>query len=56
LKDVLDVKEMLARRLVETPRLWVFFRQMEPQLYRFPAISPAAFQRALEAVLGSEPV
>jgi len=54
-KDMADVKEMLARGLVEPTRLWTCFRQIEPKLYRFPAISPVAFLRSLEAALGPEP-
>lgn len=54
-KDRLDVKEMLARGLVEPARLWTCFRQIEPKLYRFPAISPLAFRRSLEAAVGAEP-
>ena len=35
-------------------RLWSSFRAIEPNLYRFPAISPAAFRRALEAAISPE--
>lgn len=52
-KDLLDVREMIARGLVERSELRRRFEQIEPELYRFPAIDPAAFRRGLEEVLGS---
>lgn len=54
-KDLADVREMLTRGLVEIAGLWASFRSIEPRLYRFPAISPLAFRRALEAAAGPEP-
>jgi putative YhbY family RNA-binding protein len=53
-KDLGDVHEMLARKLVEKGPLWASFRAIEPLLYRFPAISPAGFRRALEAAVGPD--
>ena len=50
-KDRLDVQEMIARGLVERDELRRRFEQIEPQLYRYPAIDPAAFGRALEEAL-----
>jgi len=55
-KDLADVREMLGRGLVDAARLWAGFREIEPRLYRFPAISPPAFRRALEAAVGPETV
>ena len=52
-KDRLDVQEMMARGLVERGELRRRFEQIEPQLYRYPAIDPAAFRRAVEEVLSS---
>jgi Nucleotidyltransferase of unknown function (DUF6036) len=49
-QDLLDVRAMLERRLIERPDLLRFFEQIEPRLYRFPAIDPKAFRRAVEAV------
>jgi hypothetical protein len=54
-KDLHDVKEMLERRLVDAGQLWRLFGQIEPQLYRFPAIDHRAFRRAVEAAVGPEP-
>jgi hypothetical protein len=47
-RDLEDVREMAARGLVEPARLLVFFEQIAPGLYRFPAIDPASFRRAVE--------
>jgi hypothetical protein len=49
-----DVSEMLDRGLVDRQELRRRFAQIEPQLYRFPAIDPAAFRRALSEVLQDE--
>jgi hypothetical protein len=47
-RDVADVREMAARDLIEPARLLVFFEQIAPGLYRYPAIDPASFRRAVE--------
>ena len=47
-QDVADVREMLARGLVAAPRLLVYFDRIELDLYRYPAIDPASFRRAVE--------
>ncbi len=53
-QDRLDVRQMLDRRLIEPAELRQRFEQIEPYLYRYPAIDPAAFRRALEVVLREE--
>jgi hypothetical protein len=50
-QDLLDVREMIHRELVDRDELRQRFEQIEPQLYRYPAIDPAAFRRALETAL-----
>lgn len=50
-QDVADVRAMLERRLVEPTRLREYFAAIQPRLYRYPAIDPAAFARALAAAL-----
>lgn len=50
-QDLGDVRQMLERGLVDRQELRRRFEQIEPQLYKFPAINPATFQRALEEVL-----
>jgi hypothetical protein len=43
---------MLERGLVEADRLRSAFDEIEPQLYRFPAIDPSDFRRRVEDFLG----
>ena len=50
-RDVEDVRELLSRGLVEAPRLRVFFEEIEPELYRFPAIDAADFRKSVEAAV-----
>jgi hypothetical protein len=50
-QDLADVREMIARGLVDLETLRRDFSEIEPELYRYPAIDPPAFRRALEAVL-----
>ena len=52
-RDLLDVGEMLRRRLVEPQRLRELFTAIEPGLYRFPSVDPATFRSALERALGT---
>ena len=51
-QDLEDVAQMLGRGLVSGEELLEAFRAVEPSLYRFPAIDPAAFRRAVEAAVG----
>ena len=54
-KDADDVRAMLAAGLIEPCRLGELFLTIEPELYRFPAIDPKTFRRAVEAVTGPLP-
>lgn len=47
-QDLEDVRAMLDRGLVEGDRLRQAFEEIEPQLYRFPAVDPVDFRRGLE--------
>lgn len=50
-QDAADVQELFQRGLVERGRLFEYFEAIESRLYRYPAIDPAAFRRAVtEAV------
>jgi hypothetical protein len=49
-QDLEDVGNMLADGLVTTEKLRDLYDQIEPQLYRYPAIDPADFRRRLDAV------
>jgi hypothetical protein len=47
-RDLEDVAAMLERRLIDAGALRVYFEEIEPQLYRFPAISPERFRARVE--------
>ena len=51
-RDVADLQEMLDRGLVQREQLRTYFSEIEPQLYRFPAIDAAGFRRSIEESLG----
>ena len=46
-QDLSDVRTMLERGLVSVEKLRSEFDAIAPQLYRYPAIDPAAFARAM---------
>lgn len=52
-QDMADVREMQRRVLVDASRALEYFRRIEPELFRYPAIDPAAFRRAVEAAFAS---
>jgi hypothetical protein len=52
-RDIGDVEAMLERGLVTTPALLDHFAAIEPELYRYPAITPAVFRNALETFVAS---
>ncbi|HEX4930364.1 MAG TPA: hypothetical protein VFV62_06600, partial [Gaiellaceae bacterium] len=47
--DLEDVEAMTRLGLVEPARLRQLFAEIEPELYRFPAIDPARFRVAVES-------
>lgn len=51
-RDLDDVRAMLARGLVTSADLRQMFASIEPYLYRYPAIDPPSFRRAVEDVAG----
>lgn len=51
-QDVADVAAMLTQGLVQAEELRHLHRCIEPELYRFPAVDPAALRRKLDAALG----
>jgi hypothetical protein len=51
-QDLVDVRELLDRRLVEEAELRSRFNEIEPELYRFPAIDPADFRGSVEGFFG----
>jgi hypothetical protein len=52
-QDLDDVNRMIERGLVQPARLRELYEAIEPELYRYPAIDPAAFRKKVEVVLGS---
>lgn len=50
-KDREDVREMISRGLVDRGELLRRFEQIEPQMYKYPAIDPKRFRSSLEEVL-----
>ncbi len=50
-QDLQDVREMIARGLVDPAETLAHFDAIEPELYRFPAIDPASFRDAVEEAL-----
>jgi hypothetical protein len=50
-QDLGDVQQMIQRGLVNRPALASYFTAIEPELYRYPAIDPPAFRRAVEDVV-----
>jgi len=51
-QDLGDVREMIARGLVEPAHAWRDFEAIEPELYRYPAVDPRSFRRAVEEIFG----
>ena len=50
-KDQRDVASMLSSGLVNAKRLLTLFEQIEPEIFRYPAIDPARFRRAVLAAV-----
>jgi hypothetical protein len=51
-RDRADVAAMLERGLITKTRARDYFAEIEPELYRFPAIDPPTFCRAIEEAFG----
>jgi hypothetical protein len=49
-QDVADIAAMIARGLIDPARARTYFAEIEPELYRFPAIEPAAFRARVETL------
>jgi hypothetical protein len=43
-QDIGDVERMLAEGLIDRDRLAAYFEQIEPELYRYPALDPVTFR------------
>jgi len=53
-KDLADVHSLVAQGLVGRERLLDLFEAIEPDLYRYPAIDPASFRRAVEELVNEK--
>lgn len=49
-RDLADVQAMTAHGLIVAADVRAHFARMEPELFRFPAIDPPSFRRAVDAV------
>ena len=47
-QDLEDVSSMAGAGLIEPEPLLALFRRIEPELYRYPALDPTSFRRAVE--------
>ncbi|MEE8366800.1 MAG: DUF6036 family nucleotidyltransferase, partial [Thermoanaerobaculia bacterium] len=52
-KDLRDVSHIVSAGRVDLDELLRFFVEIEPMLYRYPAIDPATFRRAVEEFVES---
>jgi hypothetical protein len=52
-QDVADVQSMLDDGLIERDKLASLFEEIEPNLYKYPAIDPAKFAKALSLTVSS---
>jgi len=50
-RDIFDVNQMLASKLINSKRLWELFQQIEPLLIRYPHINPEEFRKKVEGII-----
>jgi hypothetical protein len=50
-QDLGDVRELIARGLVEPARALEYLEEIEQELYRYPALDPRSFRRRVEEAL-----
>ena len=49
--DLSDVRNLFKAQLIDPRKLMNLFSQIEDQLYRYPAIDPGSFRRAVELAI-----
>lgn len=54
-RDLADVQAMRDRGLINPTDVRAQFARMEPELYRFPAVHPSSFRRAVDALFPPSP-
>ena len=47
-QDIRDVREMVTRGLIDPRKTLDYFKRIEPELFRYPAIDSATFRKAVE--------
>ncbi len=52
-QDLEDVDAMIERGLIDPAMTLAYFAEIEPELYRFPAVDPRAFRRRVAEALGT---
>jgi hypothetical protein len=52
--DLEDVQALIERELVDPAQAISYFEEIEPELYRFPALDPHGFRRRVEEVMGPD--
>jgi len=52
-KDLLDVQAMFARNMIDPTKLLSLFVEIEPFLYKYPAIDPATFSSSVRRTIES---
>lgn len=52
-QDIQDVREMITNGLVDPAEALSQFEAIEPDLYRFPAIDPGSFRKAVTELFGA---
>lgn len=52
-RDIGDVREMYARGLIKPERVISMFEAIEPELYRYPAIDPKTYRKAVESTVAA---
>jgi hypothetical protein len=53
-QDLQDVREMVSRGLINASGAWDYFVAIEPQLFRYPALDPGSFRRAMDLMFGPQ--
>lgn len=52
-QDLEDVRQMISRGCIQPHVALGYFKVIEPELYRFPALDPRSFRQAVEAILAA---
>lgn len=52
-QDIQDVETMLQKGFVERQKLLALFIEIEQNLYKYPAIDPLSFSKAVNRIVGS---